>query len=275
MANARTGLKWLRWLGLALLIGVILLQMFLQYQPGAESLVAMIERGFLFLALGAVSVGVLGLILHFLGSLRRPAEDADWGEPLLCLRHSRIASVLTVVVLLLFGAMISFALGMWSLPGDAFAFEQEPIPLEGKAIIGFFTVVWVFLVVAITTRAVRNPPWFVLTAKGFVYQPGDVSAGLIRWQDVADIKEDEVITNGGNGRGGPVASKTLVVVLRNGERYVTRYNPVLSAVVRLGTGVLRAQTGGRGDIYIDPADFGPRYDEIKTMMRELAGLDVR
>jgi hypothetical protein len=94
-------------------------------------------------------------------------------------------------------------------------------------------------------------------------------------QDVVDIKEDEVITNGGSSRGGPVASKTLVVVLRDGERYVSRYNPVLGAVARLGTGILRAQTGGRGDIYIHPADFGPRYDEIKTLMRELAGLEVR
>lgn len=268
MADANTWVARLRWVALAITIMTILGALVVIRYPGAWRWIEAIERGLLFAVLAILSVMVLGLLLHFLGSLRRPAVSADAGEVVLELRNSRAGSVVLVVVLLIFAAIVAYALDLQTQPGDAFDPPVPPPTLEWRAVIGFFTVVWAFLLVAFTVRAVRNPPWFVLTRKGFVYQPGDTSPGLIRWEDVVDIKEDRVVSTGGNGAAAPRA--VLVVVLRDGERYVARYNPILAAVVRFAGGVLRAQTGGRGDVYLDPVHFGARYEEIKALMIEHA-----
>lgn len=268
MADANTWVARLRWGALAIAIMTILGALVAMRYPGALRWVEAIERGFLFTVLAMLSVAVLGLLLHFLGSLRRPAVPADAGEVVMQLQGSRAGSVVLVIVLLLFAAIVAYALDLQAPSGDAFDPSAEPLTLEWRAVIGFFMVVWAFLLVAFAVRAVRNPPWFVLTRKGFLYRPGDVSPGLIRWEDVVDIKEDRVVSTGGNGAAAPRA--VLVVVLRDGERYVARYNPILAAVVRFAGGVLRAQTGRRGDLYLDPVDFGARYEEVKTLMIEHA-----
>lgn len=268
MADANRWVARLRWAALAIAIMTLLGALWVKRHPGAQRWVEAIERGFLFAVLAILSVVVLGLLLHFLDSLRRPAVPADTGEVVMQLQGSRAGSVVLVVVLLLFAAIVAYALDLQTQSGDAFDPSAQPLTLEWRALIGFFAVVWTFLLVAFAVRAVRNPPWFVLTRKGFLYQPGDVSSGLIRWEDVVDIKEDRVVSTGGNG--GPVARAVLVVVLRDGERYVGRYNPILAAVVRFAGGVLRAQTGGRGDVYLDPVDFGARYEEVKALMLEHA-----
>jgi hypothetical protein len=268
MANANTWVRWLRWAALVIVIAAILASFWLDGRPGAERLVERIERGFLFSVLAILSVMVLGLMLHFLGNLRRPTVPAGSGEVLLQLQGSRRVSVALVVVLLLFGAIVAYGLELQGQPGDAFDPAPQPLSLEWKAVIAFFTVVWAFLLMAFLARAVRNPPWFVLTRKGFLYQPGDASPGLIRWEDVVDIKEAEVVSAGGDG--GPTTRGALVVVLRDSDRYVARYNPILGAVVRLATATLRAQTGGSGDVYLDPVDFGARYEEVKALMLEHA-----
>lgn len=268
MSSARGWLKHLRWIGLGLILAAILVQFVLHDRPEAVAVVEGIERGFVFLVFGVISLMVLGLMLHFLGSLLRPNEDADWGEPVLRLRNSRMVSALLVLALLAFGAIMAFAWLKWSEPGGPFDPPPQPVSLEAQLVIGFFTVVWGFLLVAFTVRLIRNPAWFVLTRKGFVYRPGDVAPGLVRWEDVVEIKEDEVLSSGPPG--GPTLRPALVIVLRDAERYTTVYNPLLAMIVRLATGALRAQTGGRGDLYLDPVHFGARYEEVKALMREHA-----
>lgn len=268
MANADKWMARLRWGGLAVVIAVvaILANVWMDGRPGAGGWAVAIDRGFLFLVLAILSAMVLGLLLHFLGGLRRPAVPPDSGEVVMRLQGSRAGSVAMLIALLVLGAAVGYGLDLWR-NGDAFD-DIEPLTLEWQAVVAFFSVVWALLLLVSVVRAVRNPPWFVLTRKGFVYRPGDVSAGLIRWEDVVDIKEDQVLS--ASGSGAPILRTALVVALRDGERYVARYNPVLAAVVRLATGALRAQTGGSGDLYLDPAHFGARYDEVKAPMIEHA-----
>ena len=268
MSNARAWLKHLRWIGLGLVLAAIVVQFVLHDRPDAVAVVEGIERGFVVLVFGLMSLMVLGLILHFLGSQLRPNEDADWGEPVLRLHNSRAASALLVLALLAFGAIMALALQQLEAPGGPLDSPSQPMPLGARLAIGFFTAIWAFLLVAFTVRLIRNPAWFVLTRKGFVYRPGDVAPGLVRWEDVVEIREDEVLSSGPPG--GPTLRPTLVIVLRDAERYTTTYNPLLAMIVRLATGALRAQTGGRGDLYLDPAHFGARYDEVKALMREHA-----
>jgi hypothetical protein len=52
-----------------------------------------------------------------------------------------------------------------------------------------------FLFVAFLLRAIRNRSFVVWTDKGFLYEPGDISPGLIHWEDVARIKEAEGLMN--------------------------------------------------------------------------------
>ncbi len=268
MGNAKKWMARLGWGGFVLMSAAMLAAFWMAGREGAAGLVEAIDRAFLFLVLAILSPVVLGLMLHFLGSLRRPAVPPDSGEVVMQLHGSRGGSVAMLIALLVLGAGVAYAFDQWGQGGSAFDHPASPLTPEWKAVIAFFSVVWAFLLVVAIVRTVRNPPWFVLTRKGFVYQPGDVSAGLIRWEDVVDIKEDQVIS--ASGSGGPILRTALVVVLRDGERYVVRYNPILGAVVRLATGVLRAQTGGTGDLYLDPAHFGARYDEVKALMFENA-----
>lgn len=268
MNDARHWLKRLRWIGLGLMVALIVVEFVLRDRADLAWLADGIERGFVLLVFGVMSVMVLGLMLHFLGSLLRPTDDGDWGEPLLQLRQPRWGAAVAVLALLAFGAIMAFAFQQLGEPGGPFDPPSQPVPLEAKVAVAFFGVIWVFLLIAFTVRTIRNPAWFVLTRKGFVYRPGDVSAGLVRWEDVVEIKEDAVLGSGPPG--GPTLRPTLVIVLRNGHRHNDGYNPLLGMVVRLGTGVLRAQTGGRGDIYLDPTDFGARYEEVRALLHEHA-----
>lgn len=268
MGNANKWMARLRWGGFAIMSAAILATFWMEGRTDAGGWVEAIDRAFLFLVLAVLSPALLGLMLHFLGSLRRPAVPPDSGEVVMQLQGSRGGSVAMLIALLVLGAGVAYAFDLRGQGGSAFDHPAPALTPEWKAVIAFFSVVWAFLLVVAIVRTVRNPPWFVLTREGFVYQPGDVSAGLIRWEDVIDIKEDQVIS--ASGSGGPILRTALVVVLREGERYVARYNPILGAVVRLATGVLRAQTGGSGDMYLDPAHFGARYDEVKALMFENA-----
>lgn len=268
MNDAQSWLKRLRWIGVGLVVALIVLEFVLRDDPATVSLADAIERGLVLLVFGVMSIMVLGLMLHFFGSLLRPTDDADWGEPLLQLRQPRWGAALSVLALLVFGAIMAFAFQQLGEPGGPLDPPSQPVPLEAKVAVVFFGVIWVFLLIAFTVRTVRNPAWFVLTRKGFVYRPGDVSGGLVRWEDVVEIKEDAVLGSGPPG--GPTLRPTLVIVLRNGHRHNDGYNPLLAMVVRMGTGALRAQTGGRGDIYIDPTHFGARYEEVKALLHEHA-----
>jgi hypothetical protein len=132
-------------------------------------------------------------------------------------------------------------------------------------------VFWLFygiahlLFVAFLLRAIRNRPFFIATEKGFLYEPGDVSPGLIRWEDVAEIKDAELLYGQGTVSG-PTTRPVLAVGLKDADKYSAKYTPLLGMLNRLLTKGIRYQTGGPGDLVLRPEDFGARYGEVRDLM---------
>jgi hypothetical protein len=214
---------------------------------------------------------LLAFVLQFFSDLIR-SEDDNVGQRLLVLRRPRGVGA---IVLPLLTAWLVFGLGSLAfLPEDTLSDLnlQNPfadMSLEFAAMTALFAGIGLFLIVAFTTRALRNRPWFLLGSLGFVYRPGDVSAGVVRWSDIADIKTGEVLAS--QGRAGPTLKPALIVVLKHPERYAQRYTLLLGLLVRALTKVLSVQTEG-GDLYLDPSDFGADYEKVLALMRERVGL---
>jgi hypothetical protein len=214
---------------------------------------------------------LLALAWQFFADLFR-GDDDNVGEVILALRRARSAGAIVWLVLTV--ALVGGLGALAVMPADTLAeFNlQNPfagMDLEFKAATALFAGIGLFLIVAFTARIVRNRPWFLLGSRGFVYRPGDVSAGVVRWSEVRGIKTGEVLS--AQGRGPSVLKPALIVTLKHPERYTEQYTPLLRLLVRMLTPVLRAQTGG-GDLYLDPEDFGADYDEVVRRMRELSGL---
>jgi hypothetical protein len=125
------------------------------------------------------------------------------------------------------------------------------------------------LLVVFLLRAIRNRPFLVVTDTGFLYEPGDISPGLIRWEDVTEIKEAELLARAGSAPG-PTTRPVLAVGLRNADAYSARYTPLLGLLNRLLTKGIKYQTGGPGDVVIAAEDLGARYVEIRDLMLKLA-----
>ena len=113
----------------------------------------------------------------------------------------------------------------------------------------------------------QRVPGYVQTPHGFLYATGCMSPGFVRWEDVSGLRETEIVS--GRGRQSPQLERVFAVGLRDPSKYSARYNPMLRLLVRLGGRLYAAQTEGPPDLLINPADFGPRYDEIRARMEAL------
>lgn len=125
------------------------------------------------------------------------------------------------------------------------------------------------LFVVFLLRAIRNRPFFVMTDKGFLYEPGDLSPGLIRWEDVVEIKEAELLSGQGTVSG-PTTRPVLAVGLKDPDKYSARYTPLLGMLNRLLTKAVKYQTEGPGDVVLAAEDFGTRFAEIRDLMTKLS-----
>ncbi|MFZ5636505.1 MAG: hypothetical protein ACOY82_07940 [Pseudomonadota bacterium] len=229
------------------------------------------ERG---LVLGLVAfffLVLLAFVWQFIADLFHGTND-NVGTVIVALRQPRGVSAVIWLALLLW-----MTLGLASLaflPEETLAEWnlQNPfvdMDIEFKAATALFAGIALFLIVAFATRALHNRPWFLLGDLGFVYRPGDVSAGVVRWSEVRDIRTGEVLS--AQGRGASALKPALIVSLKHPERYTAGYTPLLRLLIRALTPALRAQTGG-GDLYLDPQDFGADYDKVVALMRERSGL---
>jgi hypothetical protein len=260
------GLGWGFWI----LAGLTAVAVFLDIAglfPGLRQSVLPLSEG-----LGRVLIlGVLGffwivfaaLLLEFLrrelfGASQRP----HYGDVILKLGETqglvRFVPVLGTLVLVVLMNMVVF------VPGTIDA-EPEAIDLAPKLAFGFFYAVGHFLLFVFTLRAVRNRPFFVLTNRGFLYEPGDVSPGLIQWQDVAGVKETELM-HGATSYTGPGVRMALVVTLKDPAKYSRTYNPLLRGLLAVLLPVIRYQAGGSGDMVLAAEDFGNRYEEVKGLI---------
>jgi hypothetical protein len=145
------------------------------------------------------------------------------------------------------------------------------IGLEAWLYLFFFYLVAHFLLIAFSLGAVRHLPFFIATDEGFVYEPGDVSPGLIQWSDISEGAEAPLLTSGTTNIGGPRTAPTIVLSLKDPESVFAAYNPLLRSLNKFATGVVKYQSGGVGDIILAAEDFGRHYDEVRTLIRRKLG----
>lgn len=264
MSNARRWMRSLQFGALAIVVGAIIAEMLLQDRyPGVF---AVVERGFVILVVGVVGFGVLALGWQALADLKRSPAEGVTG-PVEVSLHSPRAALWILILVLVLGGMAAVA---WYLDGarndpDFTPFAGWELHLQLMA--GLFVMIWIVALLGFLSMAVRKAPWFVLTPRGFLYAPGGMSPGFVRWEDVTGLRESEIVS--GRLRQSPMLERVLVVGLRDPSKYRVRYNPMLGALVRFAGRLYRAQTDGPADILINPADFGTRYDEIRARMEAL------
>lgn len=264
MSEARKWVRWIQYGTLAVFVGGLAVGYV--RGDGLGGALAVAEALMLGLVLAAVAVVVVGLGWSVLGGDGNRLDDRVTGPVELALRAPRRGTVFAILGLLLLAAIV----GAWFLLADTGRRALGPVGGWEPAALGLaivFVAIWAVLMLGMLKRLVRNAPWFVLGARGFLYAPGDIAPGFVRWEDVTGLRETEIVANSRRGRG--KATAVLAVGLRDPERYQARYNPVLRALVRLGAKLHAAQSGGAADIVIDPTHFGGDYPKVLERMRAL------
>ena len=264
MSDAR---KWVRWIQYGTL-GLFLAGLGIGFArgEGARTALATAEAVMLGFALVAVAAVLVGLGWSLLGGNGNRLDDRVTGRVEVKLTGSRLATGMAILALLLLAAIV----GGWYLLADTGREALGPVvgwDPAALAVGAVFVVIWGVMLLAMVLRLVRNAPWFVLTERGFFYAPGDIAPGFVRWEHVTGLRETEIVATGRSGRA--KATGVLAVGLRDPDRYFERYNPVLRALVRLGSKLNAQQSGGAADILIDPTHFGERYPEIRARMQAL------
>lgn len=261
MSNARTWVKWIQFGAIAVVVGSIAAEFMLG--DSHPDVFAAIERAFMLLVVGVVGLMVLALGWQALADLTRDPTDGVTGPVEVVLQTPRRA-LWVVIAILVMGAATAV---WWYLTGPERGAGFTPFTdwdVQTKVIVGVFVLIWNVLMLGFVPMAIRGRPWFVLTPRGFLYAPGGMSPGFVRWEDVTSLRETEVVT--AQARGKAKASRALAVGLRDPSKYSARYTPMLGALVRFAGKFYAAQTDGPADILIDPAGFGDRYDEILARM---------
>lgn len=264
MSNARRWVRRIQFGALALVVGAIVADALLADR--FPDVFAVVERGFVMLVVGVVGFAVLGLGWQALSDVTRSPTEGVTGPIEVSLQRSCLGACVVLAVLVV--VAIAAAWLYRTMP------ERDPdfVPVADWALhlqlmAGLFVLIWAVLLLGVLSMALRRAPWFVLTPRGFLYAPGGMSPGFVRWEDVTALRETEIVS--GRGRRSPQLERVLAVGLRDTAKYATRYNPMLGLLVRLGGQLYAAQTEGPADILINPADFGPRYDEIRARMEAL------
>lgn len=264
MSNARKWIRWIQYGALAIVVGAIVADFL--FQDRFPDVFAIVERGFMLLVVGVVGFGVLGLGWQALSDLSRSPTEGVTGPVEIALHASRAGQWVVVLIVVAMGIAAAWGYAAWPEIDPDFTPISE-WALQFQVMAGLFVLIWTVLLLGFLSMTLRRAPWFVLTPRGFLYAPGGMSPGFVRWEDVTELRETEIVS--GRGRRSPQLERVLAVGLRDPSKYSARYNPMLGALVRLGGQLYAAQTDGPADILISPADFGARYDEIRARMEAL------
>lgn len=264
MSNARKWIRWIQYGALAIVVGAIAADVL--FQDRYPETFELVERGFIMLVAGLVGFMVLGLGWQALSDLTRSPTEGVTGPVEVSLHTPRAGLWVVVLVLILGAAVCAWFYLTWPERDPDFT-PAAAWDLHIQMMVGLFALIWAVLLLGVLSMAIRRAPWFVLTPRGFLYAPGGVSPGFVRWEDVTGLRETEIVS--GRGRQSPQLERVLAIGLRDPSKYSARYNPMLGLLVRLGGQLYAAQTEGPADLLINPADFGPRYDEIRTRMEAL------
>lgn len=183
-------------------------------------------------------------------------------KPILEIRHNRFIYLGLAPIPLMFSGLFFFILFL----------AEEPIPREsdtiGTLIFGFFIPVGIFLSVHWFLRFLKDTPVFSILEDGIISNTHGVSSGLIRWQDIRKIEEQEVR----DGRG---ASYALAIYFKQEGRY-EQEQPLLVRMLRWAvkaTGIHKIQRLSDSDetelpVLIPISSLGVRYEQVKKIMDE-------
>ena len=147
----------------------------------------------------------------------------------------------------------------------------QDVSSQEKLVVGLFFVLANFLVIVFGKRLFsRQPPIFVATAEGFCYEPAGISSGWIRWNDIEEVRETNVLA-GSRLRNGPSTIPALGIRLKNPEAYnLAAFTPLMRKLVSLSQDLRNYETDGVGDLLLDPVDFGNDYDHVKSIIKKYA-----
>lgn len=264
--------QWVFYPMAAVMLLAFLADVFGGYRYWTEAVWGSVDRAvdpFAIIVLGIFFIVLAALIWQFiLIEFSRVRQQRKLGKPLIEIYPPRLATRFILPLLALL-----FALGLNAIvlvPGTA---DLDPAgwELEPLMALVFFYIVAHFLLIAFTLRAFRNLPVFVATDEGFIYEPGDVSPGLIRWSDISEGAEAALLTSGSSNIGGPRTGLTIVLSLKDPDTIFSAYNPLLRGINTLATRVIKYQSGGVGDIILAAEDFGARYEEVRSLIRSKLG----
>lgn len=125
--------------------------------------------------------------------------------------------------------------------------------------VGAGGLVSLLLSIGFAYRWLRNPPTLRFYEEGFEYSPAGVSTGLIKWNDVVELRDETVLVS---LVGTPARRPVTAVVLRNPDDYLGRFpaalRPLLAANRKLNS----------SPILIAQGEFGPDHAAILAIMRE-------
>jgi hypothetical protein len=144
-------------------------------------------------------------------------------------------------------------------------YQLEAVTLGEKCFFGFFYILCHFLLIVFIRQLFSNSYLFIATVKGFKYTPAGISSGWVFWEDIEEVREASVLF--GNSVAGPTTVLVLGIKLRYPENYIQNYNPALQTLLTAAGQLNNYQTEGAGDLLLNPADFGNRYEEVKALIK--------
>jgi NADH:ubiquinone oxidoreductase subunit 6 (subunit J) len=220
---------------------------------------------FAILVLGIFFVVLAALIWQFLIiELSRARQGRKLGKPLIAIYPQRFATRFVWPL----GALLAVA-GVNAILFASGTSDLNPAGWDIEPLLAFifFYITAHFLLIAFALRAFRNRPFFIATDEGFIYEPGDVSPGLIQWGAISKGAEAALLTSGSSNIGGPRTALTIVLSLEDPGSVFAAYNPLLRSINALAARLTKYQSGGIGDIVLAAEDFGPRYGEVRALIR--------
>lgn len=203
-----------------------------------------IDQGIVLVVFAIVSIGVLALMQqYFTKELLKTKEtlgavDASAAANAKLLLKIDAPNHLGGHLILFLTIMGFSVLVNTMLFAPEILFEKDQIArftIFEKIIFGFFYLITHFLVIVFGQRLFKGmPPLFIATEKGFYYEPAGIGSGWILWEDIAEVRESEVLFGSG---------------VNNGQKFHNY------------------QTEGVGDILLRPSDFGDQYDEVLALFK--------
>lgn len=183
-------------------------------------------------------------------------------KPILEIRYNRfIYLLLAPIALALSGLFFSLVF----LSDIMSEFQNST---AAKIVFSFFILVGAFLAVYWFRAFLKNEPIFTVYEEGFVSKTHGVNAGLIRWQDIRKIEQQQIRY----GRGFTTA---LAVYLKQSDKYNQEQplvvNALRSAVKATGLHQVQQVSATSEEdlpVFIPIEALGERYAQVKKIIDE-------